>query len=144
LAWGYYPRQVVRKRSTPFTPDRAKGLGIFLGLAAVLAAVLMFAIISEIMEPGNTEDKDKAASEEKNQTSPASGPSLVGGGNMKWKTGPKQEGKTYSEYKGRPKKKKEDNLSSWERFKAEEMERKKALEGEKLTEQERESREGMD
>ena len=141
MAWGYYPRQVVRKRSTSFSPDRAKGLGPLLGLAAVLAAVLMFAIISDIMRPADTEDADDAASEEEKKE-PGSGPSLVGGGNMKWKTGSGEEGKTYAEYKGKPRKK--ANLSSWERFKAEEKERQKALEGEKLTEQERESREGVD
>jgi hypothetical protein len=104
----------------------------------------MFAVISEIMSPGNTEDNGGAASETNGETVPSREPSLVGGGNMKWKTGGKERGKTYREYKRSSGKEEEDNLSSWERFKAEEKRRQESLQGKELTERERESREGVD
>jgi hypothetical protein len=141
LAWGYYPRQVVGKRAASLTREKSKGLGVLLGFAAVIAAVLMFAIVSEIMAPPDTEDE--AASDVETEAGPDGGPSLIEGENIKTRTGTREEGKTYAEYKGKPKKK-QRNLSSWERFKAEEEERERALRGEKLTEQEREHKEGMD
>lgn len=144
MAWGYYPRQVTRKRSAPLAPDRAKGLGVLLVLAGILAAVLMFAIISEIMGPRDTEKDGDEASGSDSPPVPGAGPSLVGGQDTEWKGAGK--GRTYGEYKGRPKKKEEDHLSTWERFKVEEEEKKRAESARKkeLTEREREGIEGVD
>jgi hypothetical protein len=114
-------------------------------LAAVIAAVLMFAVISEIMSPGDAQEKRKETSGGNSQPGLDGGASLVGDAGIELKTGVGDGGRTYGEYKGRPKKQEKDNLSTWERFKVEEEKRKEeSLRRNEPSGLERESMEGED
>jgi hypothetical protein len=49
LAWGYSPKQVVKHRAASFDKSASKGPGYLLIVVALLAGIVVFGIVSEIL-----------------------------------------------------------------------------------------------